>query len=62
MKLTVADQKAFFKLDKKNVYPVPNKWGESGWTTFKITKAEREVILAALEIAYQDVVKLKGRP
>lgn len=61
MKLTVADQKAFCKLDEKNVYPVPNKWGESGWT-FKIAKAEREVILAALEIAYQDVVKLKGRP
>jgi predicted DNA-binding protein (MmcQ/YjbR family) len=57
MKLTVADQSAFSKLDKKNIYPLPNKWGESGWTTFEIVKTEREVILAALEVAYQDVLK-----
>jgi predicted DNA-binding protein (MmcQ/YjbR family) len=55
MKLTIADQKAFCKLDRKNIYPLPNKWGESGWTTFEIAKAEREIILAALEAAYQDV-------
>jgi predicted DNA-binding protein (MmcQ/YjbR family) len=61
MKLTVADQPAFSKLDKKNIYPLPNKWGESGWTTFEISKAEREVVLAALEAAYQDVLKSKGK-
>ncbi len=59
MKLTTKDQSAFCKLDKKSIYPVPNKWGESGWTTFEIAKAEREVILAALEAAYQDVLKPK---
>jgi predicted DNA-binding protein (MmcQ/YjbR family) len=61
MKLTVADQSAFSKLDEKNVYPLPNKWGESGWTTFEIAKAEREVILAALEAAYQDVLTEKKK-
>jgi predicted DNA-binding protein (MmcQ/YjbR family) len=61
MKLTVADQKTFSKLDKKNIYPLPNKWGEGGWTTFEIANAEREVILAALEAAYQDVVRPKGK-
>jgi predicted DNA-binding protein (MmcQ/YjbR family) len=59
MKLTIADQLAFSKLDQKSIYPLPNKWGESGWTTFEITKTEREVILAALEAAYQDVLKSK---
>jgi predicted DNA-binding protein (MmcQ/YjbR family) len=59
MKLTIANQKAFCKLDKKNVYPIPNKWGESGWTTFEIQKVEREIILAALEAAYQDVLAEK---
>jgi hypothetical protein len=43
------------------VYPLPNKWGENGWTTFEIPKAEREVILAALEVAYQDVIKEKKK-
>lgn len=61
MKLTVTDQKAFNKLDKKNIYPLPNKWGESGWTTFEIANVEREVVLAALEAAYQDVLKPKTK-
>jgi predicted DNA-binding protein (MmcQ/YjbR family) len=61
MKLTIADQKAFCKMDKNNVYPLPNKWGENGWTTFEITTAEREITLAALEAAYQDVLKAKGK-
>ena len=59
MKLSTADQKAFCKLDKKNIYPVPNKWGLSGWTTFDISKAEREIVQAALEAAYSDVMKSK---
>jgi len=61
IKLTVKDQKAFSKLDKKNIYPIPNKWGESGWTTFEIANTEREVVLAALDAAYQDVLKPKGK-
>lgn len=61
MKLTVADQKVFCKLDKKNIYPVPNKWGEGGWTTFEIAKVSREITLAALEAAYQDVLKEKRK-
>ncbi len=61
MKLSLADQKAFCQLDRNNIYPLPNKWGEGGWTTFEIAKTEREVILAALETAYQDVVKEKRK-
>jgi predicted DNA-binding protein (MmcQ/YjbR family) len=61
MKLTGADQKAFCKLDRKNIYPLPNKWGESGWTTFEIEKLEREIIQAALEAAYQDVLTEKKK-
>jgi predicted DNA-binding protein (MmcQ/YjbR family) len=61
MKLTLADQSAFSKLDKKNIYPLPNKWGENGWTTFEISNAERDVVLAALEAAYQDVLREKKK-
>ncbi len=59
MKLSNAEQKGFCKLDKKNVYPIPNKWGLNGWTTFDISKAEREIVQAALEAAYSDVIKSK---
>lgn len=61
MKLTVADQKAFCKLDEKNICPLPNKWGDSGWTTFEITQVEREIIFAALEVSYQDAVDKKRK-
>lgn len=57
MKLSNADQQGFSKLDRKNVYPVPNKWGLNGWTTFDISKTEPEVVQAALEAAYDDVLK-----
>lgn len=61
MKLTVADQKAFCSLDEKSVYPVPNKWGLSGWTTFEIAKVETAVIQAGLEAAYEDAVREKKK-
>lgn len=61
MKLTVADQKAFCSLDAKSIYPLPNKWGLSGWTTFEIVRMETEVIQAGLETAYHDVVREKTK-
>jgi hypothetical protein len=49
------------QFDKKNIYPLSNKWGEGGWTTFEITKVDREIIFAALETAYQDVLTEKEK-
>lgn len=61
LKLPVADQKTFSKYDKKSVYPVPNKFGLQGWTTFEIVKIPSELMLDALDTAYKDVFrKSKG--
>jgi hypothetical protein len=59
--LTAAEQKLFCKLDKNNVYPVPNKWGEKGATTFELNGVAREVVMEALLSAYNEIIKLKRK-
>ena len=41
--LTPAEQKVFCKIDKVNIYPVPNKWGEAGATTFDLNRVAKEI-------------------
>ena len=55
--LTPAEQKLFCKTDKKNIYPVPNKWGGKGATTFVLEKVSEEVVMEALRSAYDEVLK-----
>lgn len=57
--LSIPEQEIFCKMNKA-IYPVPNKWGTRGWTTFELNKLERPLILDALNSAYQDVLK-KGK-
>jgi hypothetical protein len=59
--LTAAEQKLFCKLDNNNVYPVPNKWGEKGATTFELNGVAREVVMEALLSAYNEIIKLKRK-
>lgn len=59
IKFSPADQAIFCEFDPKTVYPVPNKWGLQGWTTFELENLPKELILDALETAYNDVVKRK---
>lgn len=54
--LTPAEQKLFCKMDKKNIYPVPNKWGEKGITTFELKGVAPEILHEALLSAYNAVV------
>jgi predicted DNA-binding protein (MmcQ/YjbR family) len=58
--LTPAEQKLFCKADKQNIYPVPNKWGEKGATTFVLNSVDKEIVMEALSSAYNDVVKKKS--
>ena len=58
--LSLREQELFCSVNKA-IYPVPNKWGTNGWTTFEITKLERHVIPDALNSAYQDVLKTGKR-
>jgi predicted DNA-binding protein (MmcQ/YjbR family) len=57
LKLLPAEQRVFSSFDKKSAYPVPNKWGLQGWTTFELKKIPNELMLDALNSAYQDVLK-----
>ena len=42
--LTPKEQTIFCKMDTKNIYPVPNKWGENGATTFELDGVKRFII------------------
>jgi hypothetical protein len=55
--LTPGEQQLFCKMDKKNIYPVPNKWGEKGATIFELDKVSKEILLEALLSAYKHILK-----
>ena len=56
--LTPAEQRIFCKMHTVGIYPVPNKWGEKGATTFELgNKLPKEIIMEALLSAYNDVMK-----
>lgn len=68
--LTPKEQAVFCKMDIA-IYPVPNKWGEKGATTFDLNHAPKEFVTEALLSAYNEVLasakskpksKLKPRP
>ena len=59
--LTPSEQKLFCKIDNTNIYPVPNKWGEKGATTFEINAAATEVVMEALLSAYNEIIKPKTK-
>jgi len=57
--LTPEEQKLFCKMDSKNIYPVPNKWGEKGATTFDLNHIAKEFVLEGLASAYNEILKPK---
>jgi len=59
--LTPAEQRLFCKMQTSGIYPVPNKWGEKGITTFELGKLPKELVLEALLSAYNEVVKPKNK-
>jgi predicted DNA-binding protein (MmcQ/YjbR family) len=56
-----ADQAMYCSFDNQSVYPVANKWGEQGWTTFELEKVAVELVSDALLTAYNDVLKKPGK-
>ena len=50
--LTPAEQYVFCKLDEKNIYPVPNKWGLKGATYLDIKNIPKKILREILETAY----------
>ena len=61
LKLSLVDQSVFCDFGKTAVYPVPNKWGAQGWTTFELKKLSKEFLHDALATAYQQVVDVKKK-
>ena len=57
--LSPSEQKRFCILDDENIYPVPNKWGENGSTTFELDMVSRELVQEALLSAYNEIIKKK---
>jgi len=55
--LTPTEQKVFCEMDSKNIYPVPNKWGEKGATTFELNDVAKEYLMEALASAYNEIMK-----
>ncbi len=55
--LTPKEQKVFCKMSSGNIFPIPNKWGEKGFTTFVLSKVPKEIVMEALLSAYSEVIK-----
>ena len=55
--LTPDEQKAFCRMDRKNIFPVPNKWGEKGATTFILDRVDPSLVREALLSAYSIIVE-----
>lgn len=54
-------QAVYCTFNETAVYPVPNKWGLQGWTTFDLKKLPAELVSDALLTAYRDVLQTAPR-
>lgn len=59
VKLSPSDQDAFSLMDKTIIYPIPNKWGQQGWTFVELKKVKPVVFKAVLCAAYCHVAPAK---
>jgi len=59
--LSCPEQILFCKIDGKSIYPVPNKWGEKGATTFELNSVTPQLVMEALLSAYNEILKPKGK-
>lgn len=57
--LSRSEQHAFCQLNPKSIFPVPNKWGDNGITTFVLDALSAEIVQEALLSAYQAVLSPK---
>jgi hypothetical protein len=54
LKLPEIDQKTFCSYNTSVIYPIPNKWGLQGWTTFELDEVPVSLMMDALETAYKN--------
>ena len=59
--LSKEDQSVYCSYDESAVYPVPNKWGLRGVTTFELRKVPVELVSDALYTAYKTILETKPK-
>jgi hypothetical protein len=59
--LSKEDQSVYCSYNESAVYPVPNKWGLKGATTFELRKLPVELVSDALYTAYKTVLETKRK-
>jgi hypothetical protein len=59
--LTVEDQAVFFEYNPEAIYPVPNKFGLQGWTTFELDKLSKEMVAEAMFTAHKNLLEAKTK-
>ncbi|MCA0238846.1 MAG: MmcQ/YjbR family DNA-binding protein [Bacteroidetes bacterium] len=52
----VEEQGVFAQYAPDAIYPVPNKFGLKGWTTFELDRLDVSMVSEALYVAYQQVM------
>lgn len=55
VKLSTADQDIFCTFDSDVIYPVPNKWGQQGWTHINLQSVKEEMLIEILKTAYCEI-------
>jgi hypothetical protein len=55
IKLSEMEQSVFCAFDKTIIYPVPNKWGNQGWTNIDLQKIRKDMLIDALTVAFNEV-------
>ncbi len=59
IKLPLIEQSVFCDYGKA-VYPVDNKWGKQGWTTFELRDLPKALVADALNVAFFNALKPKS--
>ncbi|HWA04945.1 MAG TPA: MmcQ/YjbR family DNA-binding protein [Ignavibacteria bacterium] len=52
IKLNAVDQNVFASVNPGIIYPVPNKWGQQGWTHIDLRKVRKNTLIDALTTSY----------
>ena len=61
LKFSPVDQSVYALVDKEAIYPVDNKWGKQGWTTFQLARVDSPLMLDALDTAFRDVLNTRRK-
>lgn len=59
LKLNPIDQDVFVSIGKGGIYPVPNKWGQQGWTIIELNNIQNAILKDAITTAYCTVAPKK---